>query len=141
MTKAIHILGALVAILFCQALVNNSHAEEGNVPSDQLAQFGLGQMEILSDTEAEEIRGTGFYFFHHGHGRHGYRFNQFRPVAKVLFRHIHGKHGHKHGHHHGKAGFVHAFAFHFLSHKFAHRGYSRFLPVIGFIDGGHHYRR
>ena len=108
-------------------------AAAGNVPDAMLAQFGLGQMQVLSDEQGEEIRGSGFYFIS-GHG-HSYNYRQFRPVGKLLYGHkLHGYHGHKHKHSYAPA--INKFAFHFQSKFFGHRGYRFFLPIIAAIHGG-----
>jgi len=39
-----------------------SPGDDGNVPPEVLAQMGLRQMEVLSDEQGEEIRGSGFFF-------------------------------------------------------------------------------
>lgn len=133
-----------VALLFgtvCQTV----HAEEGiaatdgNVPAATLADFGLGQMQVLTDDQGRDIRGSGFYFIS-GHG-HSYDYRQFRPVGKILYgHHHHGRHshhgGHGHKHVHSNAHAIQHFAFHFQSKFFGHRGYRLFLPVIAAIHGG-----
>ena len=115
-----------------------AHAEEaiattdGNVPAATLADFGIGQMRVLSDDQGRDIRGNGFFFIS-GHG-HSYDYRQFRPVGKILYgHHHHGGHGHRHVH--GNAHAIKHFAFHFQSKFFGHRGYRLFLPIIAAIHG------
>jgi hypothetical protein len=65
----------------------------GNVPSAMLAEMGLEGMEVLSDQQGTEVRGTGFFFFYVGF-HHPFYFHPFFP------HHHHPFFFHHHGFHH-----------------------------------------
>ena len=78
----------------------STQAAGGNVPSALLAEMGLADMEVLSDQQGAEVRGSGFFFFHGFHGgffhpfhHHSFFFHHFHPF---FFFHHHGHH-HPHG--------------------------------------------
>jgi hypothetical protein len=75
-----------------------ARATGGNVPSSMLAEMGLAEMEVLSDQQGTDVRGSGFFFFFGGftpffhHHHHPFFFS---PHAFFFHHHHHG-HGHFH---------------------------------------------
>ena len=60
-------------------------SDSGQVPADLLAEMGLGQMQVMSDVQGQEIRGSGFYF--HPHRHYGYTKHRY-SLVKLAFRHV-----------------------------------------------------
>ena len=133
--SATTIAAALVSLSILQSA---GAAEPGNVPADQLAQFGIGQMEVLSDTQGGEIRGSGFFYFGYGHhyylGRHPYAYSPYFGYHGLYHgygKYGYGKHGYGLGHGHGKGRYSH-------SYLFGSKGYRRLVSAFYHGHGHHH---
>jgi len=108
-----------------------SPGDDGNVPPEVLAQMGLRQMEVLSDEQGEEIRGSGFFF----HGRHGFFHHHKWAWAKIFyFLHKRGKGRHGKGHF-GKGHFRKGF------HGKGHYAKGRHGKKGGFHQAAHFFHK
>lgn len=131
MRKTLSLIATFVVFWLSAAALSAAEpapAGNGNVPPEMLAQFNLGQMEVLSDKQGEEIRGNGFfliynyrwYFFH---GKHLPHQHLSRDFARYVLHHgskLHdgGRHFYKHAAQFHQGMFSH-YAYRFIFHRFA----------------------
>jgi hypothetical protein len=77
---------------------SGARSSGGNVPPALLAEMGLGGMEVLSDQQGSEVRGSGFFFlpFHSPFFFHSpFVFSHpFYHRHYPFFLYHHGVHGH-----------------------------------------------
>ena len=132
MTSRILTAGAMAIAVALMGAGNQqlaNAAEPGSVPSDQLAQFGLGQMEVLSDSQGSEIRGSGFYYF--GYGHHFYLGAYYYGPFYGHYGYFPGRGPYGYGRGHGQGRLFHPYLV-------GSKGFRRFLHVISHGHGGHH---